>query len=293
MTGATIAYLMAGPLCGAIMKYMDGFLGHYGWQWLFVTQGLPATFLGIFAFFYLKDKPEQAGWLTSAEKASVRAHLDNDAHAVETASHGSFWALLKDPKVYTMSIVYFLMLGATYVMVFATPTLIRGWGIKDVFTVGMLSAIGPLFALFGMVLIGRSSDKHIERRRHFLFCCTLGALGALIVILSQGSVAGCVAGLVVLSVGQSSATPHLLRGAERLHAEEIGGRRDRPRQQPGQPRPRGHAVHRRCAQHVNRQLAGRPVAGARAVVGVRSDPDAGRAPGHREWPAARTGLSSV
>ncbi|MDP9878027.1 D-galactonate transporter [Variovorax boronicumulans] len=207
MTGATIAYLLAGPLCGAILKYMDGWLGHHGWQWLFVTQGLPASFLGIFAFFYLKDKPEQAGWLTSAEKISLRAHLDNDAHAVQTASHGSFWALLRDPKVYIMSLVYFLMLGATYVLVFSTPTLIRSWGIKDVFTVGMLSAVGPLFALVGMVLIGRSSDRYLERRRHFLFCCALAAAGSLIVVVSQGSVAACVAGLAVLTIGQSSATP--------------------------------------------------------------------------------------
>jgi MFS family permease len=207
MTGATIAYLLAGPLCGAILKYMDGLGGHHGWQWLFVVQGLPASFLGVFAYFYLKDRPEQASWLTPAEKTSLRAHLDNDAHAVETASHGSFWALLRDPKVYTMSLVYFLMLGGTYVLVFSAPTLIRGWGVKDVFTVGLLTAVGPLFALFGMILIGRSSDQKLERRWHFMLCCAFAAAGSLIIIVSQGAVVASVAGLAVLTIGQSSATP--------------------------------------------------------------------------------------
>ena len=91
-------------------------------------QGLHASLIGIFAFFYLKDRPEQAGWLTPSEKASLRNHLDNDAHAVATASHGSAWALLRDPKVYSMSLVYFLLLGATYTLIFWVPTLNRGWG---------------------------------------------------------------------------------------------------------------------------------------------------------------------
>ena len=41
MTGSTIAYLIAGPLSGSIMKYMDGLLEYRGWQWLFLAQGLP------------------------------------------------------------------------------------------------------------------------------------------------------------------------------------------------------------------------------------------------------------
>ena len=36
-----------------------------------------------------------------------------------------FWALLRDPKVFTMAFVYFLFLGANYTLVFFTPTLIK------------------------------------------------------------------------------------------------------------------------------------------------------------------------
>ena len=207
MTGATIAYLIAGPFSGAILKYMNGWLGFHGWQWMFVVQGLPASILGIVAFFYLKDKPEQANWLTPAEKASLRNHIDNDAHVVATASHGSLWALLRDPKVYTMSLAYFLLLGATYVMVFWTPTLIKSWGIADLFVIGLLSAIGPVFAIIGMVLIGRSSDRHMERRWHFFLCASLVSVGAFIVTLTLGNVPASLAGLAVLTIGQSSATP--------------------------------------------------------------------------------------
>ena len=222
MTGATIAYLIAGPLSGAIMKYMDGLMGYRGWQWLFVTQGLPASILGIVAFFYFKDKPEDAGWLSTQEKQRLRKVLDDDAAASgHSASHGSFGALLTSPQVWMMALVYFLFLGATYVMVFWTPTLIKGWGVKDVFTVGLLSSLGPAAAMVSMVLIGRSSDKHNERRKHFMFCCTLAATGALIVIFTQGSLALNLLGLVILSIGQSSATPLFFTSTSEIIPKKI------------------------------------------------------------------------
>ncbi|HMO46460.1 MAG TPA: MFS transporter [Rubrivivax sp.] len=207
MTGATIAVLIAGPFSGAILKYMNGWLGLHGWQWMFVVQGLPASILGIIAFFYLKDKPEQANWLTPAEKAALRNHIDNDPQAVAAAAHGSLWALLRDPKVYTLALAFFMFLGATYVMVFWTPTLIRSWGISDLFRIGLLSSIAPLVALAAMVLIGRSSDRHMERRWHFLLCACLVAVGAFVVTRSLGNLPASLAGLALVSMGQSSATP--------------------------------------------------------------------------------------
>ena len=75
MTAATIAVMIAGPPSGAIMKWMSGLNGWHGWQWLFLVQGLPASILGMVAFFYLQDKPEDAQWLDSREKKVLRDHL--------------------------------------------------------------------------------------------------------------------------------------------------------------------------------------------------------------------------
>jgi D-galactonate transporter len=212
MTGTAIAYLIAGPLSGAIMKYMDGVLNHSGWQWLFVVQGLPASVLGVIAYFYLKDKPEDAGWLSASEKARLREHLDSDVQSVASAAHGSLLGLLRDPKIYTLSFVYCLLLGATYTMIFWTPTLIRGWGVADVLMVGLLAAIAPMFGIVGMVLIGRSSDKHLERRKHFFFCAVLSALGLFVTIVTQGNLVGSIAGLCLMSIGQSAITPIFFTG---------------------------------------------------------------------------------
>ncbi|MDO5288680.1 MAG: MFS transporter [Pseudomonadota bacterium] len=211
MTGATIAYLIAGPMSGAILKYMNGVMGYHGWQWMFLIQGLPASALGVLAFFYLKDKPADAPWLSQDEKARLKTLFDTDAAASQghCASHTSMGEMLRDVRVWTMALVYFLFLGGTYVMVFWGPTLIKSLGVQDVLTVGLLSAVGPLVSIFGMVWIGRSSDRHQERRKHFLFCCALVVIGITVSILTmgQGAIAPVIAGLALMSIGQSAATP--------------------------------------------------------------------------------------
>jgi D-galactonate transporter len=207
MTATTLASVIAGPLCGAIMKWMDGINGWHGWQWLFLVQGLPASVLGIVAFFYLDDKPEQAKWLDAREKTVLRDHLDHDKGLVAGAGHGSMWQMLKDPKVYSLALVYFLLLGATYTMVFWLPTLIKSWGIADLFLIGIYAAIPNVFGVIGMVLIGRSSDRTKERRWHFAACAAIAAVGLAVTIFTQGNFIGSMVGLCVAVVGIASATP--------------------------------------------------------------------------------------
>ncbi|TAM33907.1 MAG: MFS transporter [Burkholderiaceae bacterium] len=208
MAGSTIAYIIAGPMSGAIMKFMDGMLDHRGWQWLFLIQGIPASFLGLLCYFYLKDKPEQAEWLTDEEKERLRSHVDSDAPGVaQSGSHGSFWTLLRDPKIYSLVIVYMLLLGLVYAMIFWAPVLIKSWGVKDLFMIGILAALPSVVGIIGMILLGRSSDKFHERRWHFAIavaCCTVGLLGT---IFMKGALVPSLIALAVFSIGSSAATP--------------------------------------------------------------------------------------
>ncbi len=207
MTATTMAAVIAGPLCGGIMKYMDGVNGWHGWQWLFLTQGLPASLLGIVAYLYLQDKPEDAHWLDAREKKLLREHLDHDQALVQTGKHTSIWQLLRDPSVYLLSLVYFLLLGATYTMVFWAPTLIKSWGVSDLFMIGILSSIPNLAGVIAMVMFGRSSDRRKERRWHFVTCVTIAAIGLGITTVTQGNLVASLAGLTVAVIGLASATP--------------------------------------------------------------------------------------
>src|SRR6201991_3054859 len=118
MSATAIVSVIAGPLCGATLKYFDGVSGLAGWQWLFIVQGLPAAVLGIIIFFYLQDRPADAHWLTQAEKDLLQHNLTHDTKDIVGEAEGGMWKMLRDPRVYVLSLVYFLLLGATYTMVF-------------------------------------------------------------------------------------------------------------------------------------------------------------------------------
>ena len=207
MSATAIAPLLAGPLCGATLKYLDGFEGLHGWQWLFISQGIPASLLGIAAYFYLQDRPEDASWLTVAEKSALRIQHEQDHPDVETSSHSGFWQMAADPKIYGLILVDVLLLGATYTMVFSIPSLIKGWGISDLFQVGLLSTLPHLAGVLGTVLIGRHSDKHRERRWHYASCVAVAALGLFLMTLAQGNIVFAVLGLTIAGVGFVSAAP--------------------------------------------------------------------------------------
>src|ERR1700741_694480 len=68
MSATTIIAVIAGPLCGAILKYFNGLGGLHGWQLLFMVQGLPAIVLGLLVYPLLENNPANADWLSRDEK---------------------------------------------------------------------------------------------------------------------------------------------------------------------------------------------------------------------------------
>lgn len=207
MSATTAVSVIAGPLCGAILKYMDGLAGLHGWQWLFLVQGVPAIILGLVVYVLLQDKPSDASWLSSEEKALHVERMNNDTKDIQGEPSGTFKDSLRDPRIYALSLVYFLLLGATYTMVFWLPTLVQSWGVKDMFLIGILTAIPNAAGVVGMIIIGRHSDKWRERRWHFAACVAIAAVGLFLTTLLQGNLAGSILALSFAVVGIASATP--------------------------------------------------------------------------------------
>ncbi|SHN65493.1 MFS transporter [Bradyrhizobium erythrophlei] len=207
MSATTIVSLIAGPLCGSILKYFDGLAGLHGWQWLFLVQGLPAIFIGVLVYFLLKDKPDQAPWLSTEETAVVEDAFRHDTKDVAGEAEGTFVQMLQDPRAYMLALVYFFLLGATYTMVFWVPTLIQSWGVKDLLLVGIYASIPNAAGIIGMILMGRHSDKSHERRWHFVACVVIASVGLFITTLLQGNLIGSILALSVAVIGIASATP--------------------------------------------------------------------------------------
>ncbi len=68
--GAPLALTLGSPLSGALLE-MHGFMGHPGWFWMFVIEGLLAIGAGIFTFFWLDDTPQQARFLSRKKRTRL------------------------------------------------------------------------------------------------------------------------------------------------------------------------------------------------------------------------------
>jgi D-galactonate transporter len=177
--GVAIAGVFGGLFSGWIMKDMAGLLGLYGWQWMFVLEGIPAIVLGLAAWFYLVDSPARASWLTDHEKTRL-ALIIGEARPDARQQH-RFAAVMANPKVYLYAFVYFSLTCASLTLNFWLPLIIRDFGVHDVLSISLLSVIPNAIGAVGLIVIARHSDRTNERRRHFALC-TLGgalALGAL------------------------------------------------------------------------------------------------------------------
>ncbi|NTZ82901.1 MFS transporter [Burkholderia metallica] len=179
--GVAVAGVLGGLMSGWIMRDMSGVLGLHGWQWMFAIEGAPAILLAFAAFTFLVDRPQDATWLTSDEKARVAA-LCAEGRAHGGAHDGrSVMAALANPRVYLFAFIYFSLTCASLTLNFWMPLMIRDFGVTDVVAVSLYTVVPNAVGAVGLVLIARRSDRTGERRKHFA-CCTIGgglALAAL------------------------------------------------------------------------------------------------------------------
>ena len=193
MSAIAIAGVLGGPLSGWIIGAMDGVHGLHGWQWMFLLEGSPAIVLGILAALLLIDRPEDAKWLSAEE----RARIAQEVEAPVAGSSHRLGAVLRDPRVYALALVYFSVMAGLYILGFWLPGMIKGYGVTDPLHTGLLTAVPYLAGGVGMIVIGRHSDAVGERRWHLASCMVLAACALVACTWVPGQL---VPGLVTLSV---------------------------------------------------------------------------------------------
>lgn len=201
MSAVPVAGVIGGPLSGWIMSAFDGASGLRGWQWMFLLEGIPTVLLGLMVPFLLVDRPRDATWLTEREKGIIGQALAAERGAEGAEQHRTFGQALRDPRVYLLSFTYFTIICGVYTISFWLPTILKGAGVADVFSIGLYSAIPYAVGALGMVLIGRHSDLRMERRWHLAACGFVGAASLVWLALSGGSLA---LSLAALSLGTAT-----------------------------------------------------------------------------------------
>lgn len=179
MSAIPIGFILGGPIAGSILQVH--WMGIVGWRWLFLLEGAPAIVLGIAAWFFLPDRPDEARWLRPDERDWITARLSEDRRVKADAEQVTIWQALRHPAVLILTAGLFFTYTGGYAFWFWFPTMLQrlsGW--TDVRTIGWIGTIPFVAGLIGMLILAWSSDRTRERRWHFAIpqLTAAAALGA-------------------------------------------------------------------------------------------------------------------
>lgn len=96
-TATAVSGAFSGLLAGVITSHLDGARGLSGWRWLFLIEGVGATFCGCWAWYVLPDYPSNSKGFSEAERtlAAQRLSYDGLANAAGAEGHIGEWAACK------------------------------------------------------------------------------------------------------------------------------------------------------------------------------------------------------
>jgi MFS family permease len=205
MSGIPVAGILGNPLSGWIMDAFHGDSGMHGWQWMFVIEAIPAVLIGLATLFYLDNDVKSAKWLSDDEKKVLQNDIDGDQKGKDS-THG-FGAIVKDPRVWLMCLIYFSFVMGQYGLTLWMPTLVKATGVQGNLQIGLLSAIPFGCAIVAMNLIGRSADRKRERRWHLVVPALMGCVGFIGAAVFADNTAISIASLSLAAAGVLTCAP--------------------------------------------------------------------------------------
>ncbi|ALK34803.1 MFS transporter [Burkholderia plantarii] len=178
---APIGGVVAAPVSGWLLVHTNNVANLAGWQWMFLVEGIPAVVLGCCALIWLSESPDTASWLTPSERELVRARLSDRQPRRE--GWKELKAVLIDPGVYRLALIYFCLICGVYVVGFWFPSILKASGVKSAVAIGWYSAIPYIGAVVGMYWLAKRSDRLLERRRHAGMAAAGGAIALTVAAL--------------------------------------------------------------------------------------------------------------
>jgi sugar phosphate permease len=180
--GIAIAGILGNPLSGGLLE-LDGVLGLRGIQWMFAVEGLLAVAVGVWAYWYLTDRPEDAQWLPADERQALGETVAAEDLA-KSEGHGpqKVLAALGNWRVWYFALIYFCIQIAVYGVTFFLPTQVTAiTGQKLGFMASLVTAIPWVFALLAVAFFPGLADR---TRRHRPIGCALLVATALGIFVS-------------------------------------------------------------------------------------------------------------
>lgn len=185
LTASSVAFIVANPIGGAIMK-LDGVAGLHGWQWLFVLEGIPTVVLGIILYFSLSDSPEKASWL-EPEEARELTRRAVGAEGEEARPGAIIRTAMTKPFLLLVAAIYFINQIATYGVIFFVPSIVEAMNVTDSFMIGLISGVVGIGAVIGVIVIPRVLKRNPGTEVRLIGISTAAAIVLALLFISVGS----------------------------------------------------------------------------------------------------------
>ncbi|SAK63274.1 major facilitator transporter [Caballeronia glebae] len=196
-TAVPISGVLGGPVSGLILESMKHTGGLAGWQWLFLLEGAPSVLIGLSLPWLLNNKPSEARWLSASEKDAIAADLaaENDRKMAAVNGDTSLMATIKNLRVWHLVLICLGQSFLIYGISFWLPTIIKDLGISNPLNLGLVTAIPYAAGAIALNVVGRSSDRKLERRWHTALPFLCAAVGLALSVPLKSSPTACIVAL--------------------------------------------------------------------------------------------------
>jgi MFS transporter, ACS family, tartrate transporter len=196
LVGIPVTSILGAPLSGLILDHVH-WLGVSSWRWLLILEGVPAVACGVLAYFLLPSRPAEARFLARDERDWIIAELARERQKKLEEHQISLARTFTHLRVWHLVSIQFTFLIGLYSLSFWMPLVIKSLSSHYSNTVvGLLAVLPQLVGLAAMVLVSRSSDRHLERRYHAAIPALAGGMGWLLL----GTTASPVVSMLLLSL---------------------------------------------------------------------------------------------
>lgn len=170
MLAVPLSVTLGGPFSGWLMSIPNPF-GLAGWRWMFLAEAVLTIGFALAAWRLFVDSPEQAPWMAPAAKDWLRQQIAHDdaAAALEAGQgRGGGLGFLRNPRLWAAAMVWFVLIGGAYGILFWLPQVARQLSTRSPFEIGLVSAVPWIGIGIGMYFNARHSDRSGERFWHVM-----------------------------------------------------------------------------------------------------------------------------
>jgi ACS family tartrate transporter-like MFS transporter len=160
MLAIPLSLVIGSPISGWLMGISPPF-AIAAWRWMLIAEALPTLLLGVLAWFYFPDRPADAHWLSTEERAWLEQHA-----ALRATRARNDWSVLSQAMVWIAGLLWFGLLSGSYGIIFWLPQTIKQLSGLTPAQIGLVNALPWAGAMLGTYYNSQHSDRTAERFWH-------------------------------------------------------------------------------------------------------------------------------